>query len=166
MRNLVIFDIDGVLLSCQHRVQHWMDGDFDTYASLALKDSPIPQGVLICWMFLTNPNYRVLFVTGRGDANNHREDTLVCLRQHIHTGIRYDQLLMREWPLVDSLGDAEKKPLMIQQAGYSLDDIFMVFEDRDSIVEMWRTRGIVCYQTQPSDFSTAKEAELFSDWSK
>lgn len=151
-RDLVVFDIDGVLLDCQHRVQHWLDGDFFKYASLAHKDTPIPQGIAVCKMFVANPEFRTIFVTGRGDSLVHRVATLTQLQTYVNQDIHNYQLIMREWPLVDDLDDAQKKPLMIEAAGYSIDEIFMVFEDRDSIVQMWRDRGITCYQTMKSTF--------------
>jgi hypothetical protein len=153
MKNLVIFDVDGVLLHSEHRIQLWIEGKHVEYFDAAHKDKPIPQGIAVCKMFLSNPTFRVLFVTGRADTPFHREDTLTSLTEHLHISIPNDQLLMREYPEVGPhLHDTVKKPLMIEQAGYSLDDIFMVFEDRNSIVDMWRARGITCFHTQDGDF--------------
>ena len=152
-KSLVVFDIDGVLLNSDHRVQLWLDGKVEEYFSKALGDTLILQGITICKTFLANFNYDVLFVTGRGDTLNHREDTLLMLRCCISTGISNSQLLMREYPEVGPhLHDTVKKPLMIEKAGYDLNDIFMVFEDRKSIVDMWRARGVMCYQTQDGNF--------------
>jgi phosphoglycolate phosphatase-like HAD superfamily hydrolase len=153
MKNLVVFDVDGVLLNSEQRINLWLEGKPEEYFAQAKHDTPIQQGLAICKMFLMNPNYRVVFVTGRGDTPQHRRDTRYDLEDYMDHDIRNDQLLMREYPEVGPhLHDAEKKPLMIQQAGYSLDDIFMVFEDRNSIVDMWRARGVVVYHTQPGNF--------------
>jgi hypothetical protein len=68
-------------------------------------------------------------------------------------GFPVDQtrLLMR--PLdSDTEHDTTLKPRLIEQAGYSLDRILLVIEDRDSTVAMWRERGITCWQTQPGNF--------------
>jgi phosphoglycolate phosphatase-like HAD superfamily hydrolase len=153
MKDLVIFDIDGVLLDSSHRIKLFIDKQHEQYFAKAFMDMPIPQGLAVCDMFLVNPAYRVLFVTGRGDTSGHREDTLISLNEYLDSYVASSQLLMREWPEVgEHLHDAQKKPLMIEQAGYSLDDIFMVFEDRNSVVEMWRKRGITVYHTQDGPF--------------
>jgi hypothetical protein len=153
MKNIVVFDVDGVLLNCEHRLQLLLDGHHEEHFALASKDKPIPQGIAICKMFLNNPDYRVLFVTGRGDTPYHRQITRYDLEDYMDYTIHDAQLLMREYPEVgEHLHDTVKKPLMIEQAGYSLDDIFMVFEDRNSIVDMWRSRGVTTYHTQPGEF--------------
>jgi hypothetical protein len=152
-KNLVVFDLDGVLFNSDHRIQLWLDGKHEEYFSLAYKDTPIPQGAAICKMFLNNPEFRVIFVTGRADTKAHRADTSWLLKTYVDHTINDSKLLMREYPEVGPhIPDYEKKPLMIESAGYSLDDIFMVFEDRNSIVEMWRSRGVIVYHTQDGAF--------------
>jgi hypothetical protein len=151
-RNLIIFDIDGVLLNSDHRLPFMFKGDLHTYFRLAVKDTPIPQGIAVCKMFVENPNYRTIFVTGRNDSLVHRVTTLCHLQKYVSPRISDHQLIMREWPNDDDLHDTEKKPQMIENAGYKLNDIFMVFEDRNSIVEMWRSRGVIVYHTQEGAF--------------
>lgn len=151
-QDLIVFDIDGVLFNSEHRLQYMKSDTMHKYFKLAVKDTPIAQGIAVCKMFVTNPDYRTIFVTGRGDSLIHRVTTLCQLQNHISSRISDYQLIMREWPLADDLHDVEKKPIMISQAGYRLEDIFMVFEDRNSIVDMWRQRGVTCYQSQPGDF--------------
>lgn len=149
-RNLVIFDIDGVLFEPQHRIQDYIEGRFDEYFSKALTDEPIEQGLATCRMFLDSPDHYVLFVTGRGDHANHRKDTLEMLYTHLDRSFWPTQLLMREWPIPPEQAhpDSVVKPQMIEAAGWSLNNIFMVFEDKTSIVNMWRARGVIAYQTQ------------------
>ena len=151
-RDLVVFDVDGVLLNCEHRLPHLYAGDMHKYFNLATKDTIIPQGIAICKMFVNNPDYRTIFVTARADSLVHRITTLCHLQKYVSPSIRDYQLIMREWPAADELHDSEKKPKMIVEAGYRLEDIFMVFEDRNSIVEMWRQRGVTCYQTQEGNY--------------
>jgi len=149
-KNLVVFDIDGVLLEPKHRIHHWVAGEYEDYFSKALTDEPIEQGTTICRMFLRS-SFQVLFVTGRGDHKTHRWDTMTMLRNYVDPFIHWNQLLMREWLGAGVPGnpDTVEKPLMIERAGYSLDHIFLVFEDKKSIIDMWRARGVTCYETQP-----------------
>jgi hypothetical protein len=159
-KKLVVFDIDGVLLNCDHRVQHFVDGSHATYVALARGDTVIEQGVTLCRMFLSDPCYKLLFVTGRGSSEDkenpyytHRFETLSKLQLHVDGRISNSQLFMRDWtPDAPIVHDTIKKPQMIEEAGYNLDDIFMVFEDRQCIVDMWRARGVTTYQTQSGDF--------------
>lgn len=149
-KTLVVFDIDGVLFDPHpDRVQAYLDGRHDTYFSMAWMDTPIQQGIMMCRMFLS-AGYNVLFVTGRGDTPTHRQDTLDMLQHHLGYVLTDDQLLMRKFPIPEDEAheDHVVKPQMIERAGYFLNDIFLVFEDRPSIVNMWRERGITCYQTQ------------------
>ena len=149
-KNLVIFDIDGVLMDSQARAQFWVDGDYEKYLNATATDKPIKQGLEVCRMFLRNHQFSVVFVTGRGDTPSHRKATLKDLEHYLGIPLDTSQLLMRAWPIPEEekYNDAVVKPKLITDAGYSLEDIFMVFEDRPSIVNMWRERGTVCYQTE------------------
>lgn len=151
VKNIVLFDIDGVLFHPTHRVQHWLDGDYDTYFKLAHTDEPIPQGLATCRKFLKDPDYRVLFVTGRCNTEEHRATTLAMLSHHLGVKIYSFQLIMRTWPIPESENapDADVKPMLLERAGYAIEDVFLVFEDRLSIVNKWRSLGITCYQTDP-----------------
>jgi FMN phosphatase YigB (HAD superfamily) len=152
-KNLVVFDLDGVLFDSEHRFPLWEAGKHEEYFQQVEDDKPLSPGITICSMFVANPKFEVIFVTGRGAHQTHRNLTLYMLRYHINPYINGKQLLMREWPMPDPYDhDTVKKPKMIEAAGYSLDDIFMVFEDRNSIVDMWRARGVTTYHTQIGDF--------------
>jgi len=159
-KNLVVFDIDGVLINSEHRINYFLEGKHQLYVDLARGDTVIPQGAATCRLYLNDPQYEVVFVTGRGESLNpsnpyytHRFETLLALQNLVSPKIRGTQLLMRDWePDAPVVPDTIKKPLMLEENGYSLDDIFIVFEDRQCIVDMWRERGITVYQTQRGDF--------------
>lgn len=148
-KNIIVADIDGCCIDPEHRIPHFLAGDLDTYHSMWKQDSPIDPGAFIYRTLLERGDeFRFVFVTGRPESA--REYTLHQLQEHVHEGIRDSQLLMR--PPGEEMHDTELKPLLIERAGLDLRDIFMVFEDRNSIVAMWRSRGITCYQTQIGDF--------------
>lgn len=155
-KNLVVFDIDGVIFNSEHRYRLYEEGlktgDHKRYFERTMKDEVLP-GAHIARLFFNNPTHHCIFVTGRGDDAVHRALTLCMLKQHVHPSIDDERLLMREYPLPEDYEhDTVKKPKMIEAAGYWLSDIYMVFEDRNSIVDMWRERGIITYHTQPGDF--------------
>ncbi len=151
-KNIIVADIDGCCLDPEHRIPHFLAGDLDAYHAAWRHDSAIDPGVVIYQMFLARADqYRFLFVTGRPESA--REYTISQLQDHVHAGIEHSQLLMRPSHITGAdMHDTDLKPMLIELAGYSLRDIFMVFEDRNSIVSMWRSRGITCYQTQLGDY--------------
>lgn len=90
---------------------------------------------------------KIILVSGRSDES--REDTEIWLREN---GVSYDQLWMRK------AGDMRKDTVV----KYELFDqnirpqglrILGVFDDRDSVVAMWRdVLGLRCYQVAPGNF--------------
>lgn len=151
MKNLVVFDLDGVIFNSEHRYPLYQAGKYREWVAAAGKDEALMCGVVCATNFLFHPFYKVLFVTARGDDPQHRKTTLEMLQWYIDKSVANDQLLMKSWDVLDE-PDHVSKPRMIEEAGYSLDDIFLVFEDRKSIVDMWRARGVRCFQTQPGDY--------------
>lgn len=154
-KNLVIFDIDGCILDPSERIHHYLAGDYETYDRLYYTDKPIESGVRTYSLFLDNPSFRCLFVTSRSNAC--RTYTLKQLQSTFRgkaaTPILDMQLLMRpKFATKDYISDRDFKPWLIERAGFHLDEILLAFDDRDHVVEGYRARGIVCYQTAPNDF--------------
>lgn len=155
-RNLIILDIDGCIIDSDERLQYFLKGDRETYDKLYAIDKAIVPGYIMYAMIFDIAHAEenagkidYLFVTGRSERC--REYTTAQLTDLF--GFPFDQtrLLMR--PLdSDKEHDTTLKPRLIEQAGYSLDQILLVIEDRDSTVAMWRERGITCWQTQPGNF--------------
>lgn len=144
---LVIFDIDGVLMDSAHRVQLYWDGRVDEYHAAVYDDLPILAGFELLKVFLNSPKYHVLFVTSRVGEFRHRIATMNQIELFSGYRLHDDQLIMREYPQIEPerLPCEVKKPMMIEAAGYSLDDIVLVFEDNKDIAAMWRNCGIACY---------------------
>jgi hypothetical protein len=152
-KNLIILDIDGCLVDSEERLPHFLNGDRETYDNLYHTDKTIPAGHVVYGMFLDmvrdTQSLEYLFVTGRSELC--REYTTLQLQELFGFQIDQSKLLMR--PLdSEKEHDTVLKPRLIEEAGYSLDRILLVIEDRDSTVAMWRERGITCWQTQPGPF--------------
>lgn len=144
-KTLVVFDIDGCVIDCEARVEKYASGDYEAYHAAHPTDVPYPEGVAIYQMFLFNTSLTCLFVTSRNE--DAREYTLEQLTQTLGYPKERINLLMRPVDTPSSVvPDPIMKPRMIEEAGYSLDQIFLVIEDLDSTVAMWRSRGIACYQ--------------------
>lgn len=72
------------------------------------------------------------------------EETIHWLERHGLSGI-----VVRMRPIGDHQPDTTLKAGWLKEVG-ELPDI--VFEDRASVVEMWRSNGIVCAQVAPGNF--------------
>ncbi len=147
-KSLVILDIDGCVVDSDHRLPHLLAGDRETYNKLHPQDTAMHAGRYIYTLLKSFGHCDILFVTGRRE--DAREFTLAQLNAVLGSEVEDWQLLMR--PIGDERHDTELKPWLIEEAGWSLDKILMVIEDRDSTVAMWRERGITCWQTQPGSF--------------
>lgn len=152
-KRLIIADIDGCCIDSLDRIPLIKNDDFTAYHKAWRTDKPIPQGVAIYRMFLDNPQqYKVLFITSREELA--REYTLKQLQAWVRTSITDDQLLMRPTGVYSKeLPDTVLKPMLLKEAGYSTKDVFLVFEDRNSMVKVWRdVYGVMVYQTAEGDW--------------
>ena len=41
---------------------------------------------------------------------------------------------------------------MLDDAFFHIDDVFLVVDDRQKVVNMWRDLGLTCVQVAPGDF--------------
>lgn len=138
----VVFDLDGTLALTEHR-EHFLTGDKKDWRSFyAACDLDAPCAPLWATFFaLLDAGHRVEIWTGR--SAEVADKTLNWLfNQGIKMPIRMreegdhrpDTVLKAEW-----LAEEDRKPDLI-------------FEDRASVVAMWRSHGIVCCQVAPGDF--------------
>ena len=135
---VLVFDIDGCVFDSDHRLHHLLEAHVD--------DIPIPQGVAVYKAIVYATHKAVpIFVTGRSERA--RAYTVKQLRATFDFDFF---LLMR--PNGDTTHDMLLKPKLLKDACVLPENIFMVFEDRASMVKEWRRLGVVCYQTAKGDF--------------
>jgi phosphoglycolate phosphatase-like HAD superfamily hydrolase len=146
-----IFDIDGTLSNVAHRLHHIEKKPADWPAFLAAvdQDAPIPHMIELAQRLAEHDD--ILFVTGRSD--DVRPETLTWLQAQLPCGgawIDSTDLFMRRHGdhRADTIVKSELMDLVIA-AGWTP---ILVFEDRASVVTMWRERGIPCLQVAPGDF--------------
>ena len=153
-KKIVVCDIDGCLIDSRHRSHHYFNGEEDLYFQKVHLDTPILQGQYVYKAFAKDPAFHLLFVTSRGDWDHYRELTLNKLREYVDPRITNEQLIMRPVHLqgLERLPDEEYKPKAVQDAGYSIEDIFIAFDDKEAMVDKWRSLGVVCYHTQPGAY--------------
>lgn len=153
-KNIVIMDLDRCVLDPSERISHYLSGDLKTYEAMWETDKPIPQGLYVYSQFVNSPFWRCVFITSRRESQ--RKTTQIQLERLFptppHLPIYKDSprwtLLMRPDDCSKEMkDDASIKPWLLEQAGFELSDVFIAFDDRQSVVDRWRELGVVCYQT-------------------
>ena len=141
-----LFDIDGTLADVSHR-RHFVESrpkNWKAFYSRMSDDTTNRQIALIAHA-LKRAGYRIVLVTGRPDE--YETTTRIWLKRRF---IIYDDLFMRK--AGDNRPDEIIKAELlnkIQEAGYVID---MVFDDRKKVVDMWRSKGLLCLQVAEGDF--------------
>ena len=143
VKNLVLFDMDGTLCDPSHRLKKNTKGKMDWKAFNDFElvmNAPPKQGVLDMFKLLKPTNqFKLLVVTAR--MERFRKVTLDWLDRHSLFVLSKD-LLMRADD--DCRPDYEVKKDMLETLGK--DQVKWIFDDRDSVVEMWRDEGLTCFQ--------------------
>ena len=148
---IYIFDIDGTIADCRHRVHH-IKGiehpDWEAFDRDGPKDKPIREIIRIA-QALYKAGFTILLATGRAERG--REYTEVWLDQH---NMPYHDLIMR--PHDDHRPDTiVKKEVLdewLEKNCFEPEDVFAIFEDRARVVDMWRTAGYRVLQVEPGDY--------------
>lgn len=142
-----IFDIDGTLCDCSHRIHHiqTIPKDWDSFFAACHMDAPIPHIIDLCKMLYWTGSASIVYVSGRSDQC--RLQTEQWMRVH---DLPLGPLFMRkEGDHRDD--DIIKIELLAQLRADGFDPI-MAFDDRDRVVAAWRAAGIPCAQVAPGDF--------------
>lgn len=140
----VIFDIDGTLSDPSHRRHFLENKDWNGFFD-AMGDDPLVTPVAETLFDLYITGKRIFLCTGRPET--HRQQTKDWLEYH---RIQYDNLLMR--PAGDYRNDTVIKKEMLDRLQAEGHEILCVFDDRQSVVDMWRENGIICFQVNEGDF--------------
>ena len=144
MKKIIIADLDGTIALIDHR-RHFVTGghsDWDAFYAAVSDDQP-HVAVIAALQVLHLAGHPVHIVSGRDDIT--RPQTIAWLKKH---GVPYDSLVMR------AHGDYTPDDVLKDSWFYDsdLDDVLMVFDDRQKVVDMWRARGLTVFQVAPGDF--------------
>ena len=151
----VIFDLDGTLADITHR-RHLIPGAFTTdeiersrmwkvFNSHCPGDTPIKPMVKMAQILKDAGHHEIIILTGRSDK--YKEQTVAWLTEH---GVPYDHLFMR--PEEDHRPDTRLKWEIYRDKIRVRWDVDFVFEDRATVVEMWRSEKLLCLQCDKGDF--------------
>jgi hypothetical protein len=139
----VVFDLDGTLALTGHREHHLRKTpkDWDAFFADCVDDTPCLPLVAAANLF-TMSGHRTAIWTGRSCAVAHQ--TVAWMSQH---GLHVSEMIMRLEN--DHRPDTELKGEWLAAEATPPD---LVFEDRASVVDWWRSKGIVCAQVAPGRF--------------
>ena len=139
----IIFDIDGTLADCSHRL-HFIQSKSKNWKAFfdgMEHDIPIEPTCKIAYCIHRNYN-NIIFCTGRPET--HRKQTRMWLAQRLGEWTDGCRLFMCQDG--DHRPDYEAKEEMLQKIRDCGLDPKVAFEDRDQVVDMWRRNGLICYQ--------------------
>lgn len=141
-----IFDIDGTLADCTHRLHYIYseNKDWDTFHNSADKDRPIIE-TIECAKALKVAGYEILIVTGRPDSSKH-----ITVKWLLDNGINFDRIYMRKEG--DHIPDFVLKKNIYDSEIKNDYEVLGVFEDRRNVVDMWRSLGIRCYHVEEGNY--------------
>lgn len=147
MKPAYIFDVDGTLADCSHRLCYLQSDpkDWDSFYGSVSDDARIKDVIQVAES-LQKAGFSILIVTGRPE--NLMIDTIGWLRWN--TGIRAGGLFFRK--LGDHRPDTEVKKEMYENQIKNNFDVRGVFEDRKVVVDMWRSLGLTCFQVAEGNY--------------
>jgi hypothetical protein len=131
----VIVDIDGTLALRTSRNPYDL-----TKVGADLPNHPIVE--LVRQLATSSDVY---FVSGRDDSC--RDDTQIWLDQHVRVA---GSLFLRSFG--DARRDADVKLELYRRFIEPVANVWLVLDDRDQTVQMWRSIGLTCVQVAPGSF--------------
>lgn len=145
MRECYIFGIDGTITNVEHR-RHYVQCKpkrWDLFNAAMTDDLPVSH--IIDLIYRLSRTCTIVLVTGREEV--YRGPTEKWLHDN---SVHFDFLFMR--PEKDFRADDIVKAEILEQMRENLFLPLMAFDDRNSVVAMWRKLGVPCAQVAEGDF--------------
>jgi predicted kinase len=149
MKPCIIFDIDGTLANCSHRVHH-VNGskkNWPAFMDGIPRDTPHAQVILMNELIAQHSNFDIILCSGRSE--DERKTTEEWLLRY---GVLYNKMFMRASK--DYRADHIIKRELLGQIREEGWEPFLVFDDRQCVVDMWRSEGLFVLQCDPKQSHT------------
>ena len=142
-----IVDVDGTIADSEHRLHYLTNGhrDWANWSKYWQDDKPIQPVIDIIRLGAYSGDIKIVICTARD--KNCGKDTIDWLDMH---QVPFDALYMRE--VGDDRPDSTVKFELLQKILSDGYEPLCVFDDRQSVVDMWRAQGLICLQVAPGDF--------------
>jgi len=152
MDKYYIFDLDGTIALIDHR-RPILDTDdphrWDKFYQACVKDIP-NIAVIEILKSLINNGYKIKIFSGRSESV--RKETMEWLDDYV--GRFYlNEIEIKMRPDKDYTPDDElKKKWFGELSEEERSNCMGIFDDRQRLVDMWRSLGLVCFQVAPGNF--------------
>ncbi len=149
-KNIVIFDLDGTLaLIDKRRDLATKNGkmDWDVFFDRDNIKLDVPNTPVITMaQTLHSQGFKIVIFSGRSKA------TYRTTRQWlIQNDVPFDMLQMRPTDKHHHfMKDSDLKQMWLDDIG--VDNVAMVFDDRNQVVDMWRKNGLTTFQVADGNF--------------
>ena len=153
MKNTIIFDLDGTLALIDGRRDHALKmgkngkmnwNEFFNPANIAF-DMPNEPVIKMAQLF-SQQGFKIVILSGRSDKMFDR--TVEWLEWN---DVPFDKLVMRDSKTNHfTTDDVLKKDMLDKHV--DINDVFLVVDDRDRVVKLWRSLGLTTFQVADGDF--------------
>ena len=151
MKNTVIFDLDGTLALIDKRrdISTKSNGklDWDKFLDPSNIKLDIPnKSVVKMAQLFAQDDFTIVIFSGRSDKT--ATATVSWLSQN---KVPFKKLFMRPHKTMNFVSDEILKKDMLDNH-VDIDDVFLVVDDRNKVVKMWRSLGLSVFQVADGDF--------------
>ena len=150
-KRIVIFDLDGTLAVIDKRreLSTKPNGkiDFDKLhdPSLIKHDKPNWPVIKIAQLF-AEQGFNVVIFSGRSDKTKFTTRSWLS-----NNRVPFQKLVMRPHKTMNFVPDEILKKDMLDKHA-DIDDVFLVVDDRNKVVDMWRSLGLTVFQVADGNF--------------
>ena len=150
-KNTIIFDLDGTLADITARKElatkpnGRLDWDVFLDSSNIKLDKPNEPVIKLAQMFAEN-GFNIVVFSGRTNKTERRTRSWLT-----HNRVPFHKLVMRPHKTMNFIPDEILKRDMLDNHA-DIDDVFLVVDDRQKVVDMWRNLGLTVFQVAPGDF--------------
>ena len=150
MKDIVIFDLDGTLALIDKRrtistkpngKMDW--GIFFDPKNINLDEPNIP--VITMARMLHSQGFNIVIFSGRTNKTEHTTRSWLT-----HNRVPFHKLVMRD-KVRHFMPDNEFKKQLLDEY-VDIDDVFLVVDDRQQVVDMWRKNGLITFQVANGNF--------------
>jgi len=168
MKNTVIFDLDGTLANIDVRREKSLKPngklDWEIFAapdSIMNWDEPNWPVIKMAQLF-NHDGFNIVIFSGRNDRSFVATKHWLELNQVPHDLLvmRPDKFKDNSWPIADGNPATDEMRFMPDEilkkkmldTFVDINDVFLVVDDRNKVVKMWRDLGLTVFQVADGDF--------------
>ena len=151
MKNTIIFDLDGTLALIDKRREvstkpngklDW--GKFFNSTNIKLDEPNLP--VIKMAQLFSEQGFNIVILSGRSNK------TEVATRSWLSKNkVPFNKLIMRDSETNHFTPDWVLKKNMLDEQ-LDINDVFLVIDDRDRVVKLWRSLGLTTFQVADGNF--------------